>query len=354
MLRGCSPRSKRIRDSVRRESAFALTLGAALAGAAAGSLVFGPGRAPFAMLLAFGLTGYFVSDPVWSPRRLGGWSLAGTLVALVAARAIHPDDVIAALPFVIPGALAFGLLVLSLTSTLRTLSAAASHEDGALARVSSARWLLVVSLGAGLVSALRFDLPLLVSAILIALFGGVRWALGRDALTTRRRWLAHVRDEDAIGWRIVAATKVDELETLSLRPLVRARPVDGVLVRTGPGGPYRGLGGTPVALVPRSSFRIESPGRTVPWSEAGTVLAFFGAISVPWFAFDAGAWIGRAMIGSTAGGSWSPLAGGLAFAVAAPIVLALSHLAGEKRRLVWLAALVAFSASLLVRSRLGW
>ncbi|MCA9610419.1 MAG: hypothetical protein KC619_32710 [Myxococcales bacterium] len=339
------PELEGIPETVRRESAFALTLGTALFGVAAGRTVFGPGLHLFAMLVILGVVGWLASDPTRSLGRLAVFCAIGSGLALGPARGLGPRELLLTTIFVGPATLALFLFASTLYGALHPYLSASSHEDGALARLTGSRWLLGVAVLTGLVGALEADLSVSVAAVLVLAIAAVRWALGRDDFTTLRRWLDRARAEDSPRWRVVDAAQVEALETLTLRPLVRAEPLDGVLVQTGVGGPYRGeLGGAPVALVPRERTAYERRvGWSLPWRDAGYVVAMLVAFAAPTPAI----WLA-----STALVSFAPHARAateadrvvlLAASFAAAAIGLASLLATDRRRRVWVAGFAGFA-----------
>lgn len=337
------PELEAIPDAVRREASFALTLGVGLFGAAAGRLIFGAGLTPFAWLVVLGLVGWLAADLGRSLGRLAAFCVLGGALAVGPARGLPPLEILLSTIFVGPASLALFLFVLPLFAQLRPYLAAGSHEDAALARLAASRWLLAVAALATLVAALERDVPLAVASVLVLLFAAVRWALGRDAFTRLRGWLDRARAEDSPRWRVVDAAQVEALDSLALEPLVRAEPLDGVLVQTGDGGPYRGgLGGTPVALVPRDRA---APDRRAGWSlpraDAGYLVALLLALAAP----TLGVWIAAVVLyellvvrGARVD---HVLVAGAAFAFAA-VALA-SLLARGRRRFVFGAGVLSFA-----------
>ena len=335
------PELASIPETVQRETSFALTLGAALLGASAGTLFFHHQGVPLLMLLGVGVTAWLASLPGGDMASLAvrcGIGLATCLclgLGLVAgSRSVDLALfwLVILLPMLAPTTAVMVVALLSLMGQLAPLELAHSHEDGSLARVSASRWLLLVSLFSGLVAALTAELALGVAAVFVALIAAVRWALGRDAVTTGRQWVQHVRDGGALGWTVVDASLLDASlldasESARLRPAVRGAPMDGLLVREGPAGPYRGgLGGVPVALVPLGEWREAGAKWRSPGPDVAHTLALLWALSVPF----GGLLLAASLIPA------APLPTlAMSFAISAPFVVGAGLLSKRRRRRVW-------------------
>jgi len=264
--------------AVQRESAFAATLGLGLLGAIAGVVAFG-GAGGFSMLLCFGATGVFVVEPRRHPIQLAAMLLVSSTLGFGLGASSLLSFPLAAPILFAPGAFVLLFALLPLLAPMRALLESRAHEDGDVARMLGSRWLLTLAAIGGLCAAFLREIPLGAASIVVALFAAIRWALARDALTSRRRWLEHVRREDFAAWRIVPKATVDDVRGLA--PLLRATPLDGVLIRTGAGGPYRGgVGGAPVALVPRDAPRDEPVPWAVRWRAMGAAFGLLGGLSI--------------------------------------------------------------------------
>jgi len=272
------PELDEVPEAVRRECAFAATLGLGLLGALAGVAAFGAAGG-LSMLLCFGACGTYAVDPRRHPLTLAGMLLVVSTLGFAVGASSLPRFPLAVPMLFAPGAFVLLLALLPLLGPMRALLESGAHEDGDVARMLGARWLLALSALGGLGAAGLQEIPLAAASIVVALFAAVRWALARDALTSRRRWLDHVRREDFAAWRIVPKASVDRVEALA--PLLRATPLDGVLIRSGAGGPYRGgVGGAPVALVPRDAPRDAPVLWAVRWRAVGAAFAALGGLSV--------------------------------------------------------------------------
>jgi len=330
-----------IRDTVRRESSFALTLGGALFGAGLSSLFAASHGVPLVMLVACGLTGWTLSVSKDPARYLVAKIVAGTSASVVlsftAAGLLDASlgALLAPILFLV-STLAVGFFLSHMAQVTRYM-AAETHEDGALARLSGSRWLLAVALLSGVVAALTRDLSLGVVSIVVSLIAAVRWALARDALTTARQWIQHVRDEDAIGWRIIEAEEAEALEAKELRPLVRGAPMDGVLVQTPGGGSYReGAGSVAVALAPRGKWREKPPPLRLPGPNVASSLVAF-------FAFSAPTWVWQVIEAlHLMGTGYGPFV--IACVISAPLVVGAS-LITQDRKTVWLYGLLGCAVS---------
>lgn len=265
-------------EAVQRETAFAATLGLGLMGAIAGVTAFG-GAGGFNMLLCFGAAGVFLVEPRRHPVKLAGSLLVTSSLGFgIGASSLVRYPIAVPMLFA-PGAFLLLLALLPLLGPMRALLESQAHEDGDIARQIGARWLLAVAGFGGLCAALLREVPLGAASILVALFAAIRWALARDALTSRRQWLEHVRREDFAAWRVVPKGAVQSVDGLA--PLLRATPLDGVLIRSGPGGPYRGeAGGAAVALVPRDVSRDAPVPWTLRWRAVGLAFGVLGGLAV--------------------------------------------------------------------------
>lgn len=280
------PNADEIGEAVAKERALGWTLGMALFGVAC----LAPAAEPLSgwalvALFAFGALGWTASHrSVDAADRLIWLATGGILLAIPGAATLASG-----LPsFAILDAALAALLVSFGWSLDGRLASLGEHLDDAdVARAYGAKWLLAIALSSMAVGLAVGAPPLGVAGGLVAVLACARWALARDALTTRRRWLDDVRRGREPRWTIEPRAPHEPLSS-SLAPLSALYPLDGVLVGAPGAGPYRGR---PLALVP-----LGAGGATAPrWTDVTALrrgLAVVLAMAGPWIASALGwAWL---------------------------------------------------------------